>query len=315
MIMKYKVFVDGSAGTTGLRIFDRLAKRDDIELITIDESKRKDLGERVKAVNSSDISFLCLPDDAAREVAAAADKSVKILDTSTAHRTLDTWVYGLPELSKEQREKIQNATRVAVPGCHATGFIMIAHPLVKLGICANDYPFTIHSITGYSGGGKKMIAEYEDNELPLGYESPRQYGLAQHHKHIPEMTKISGLAVAPIFNPIVSNFYSGMVVTVPLHKRLLAKDITPEGVYEAFAKFYEGNKMITVHPYCESPCGGFIDSVEKSGADSIEIFVYGSNEKIMLASRYDNLGKGSSGAALQCMNLMLGADEATGLVI
>ena len=308
-----KVFIDGSAGTTGLKIFERFQSRPDLELLTISEADRKNLDARIARICEADISFLCLPDDASREICEKLPRGVRLLDTSTAHRTRPDWVYGLPELSPATRAAIADADRVAVPGCHATGFITLVAPLVSMGIAAPDYPFTAHSITGYSGGGKKMIAAYEVPDRPGTYDSPRQYALGQRHKHLPEMQKIAGLAYPPIFNPIVADFFSGMVVTVPLHTRLLAKKMTPAEVAEAMAGYYAGQRFIRVHPWGETPEDGTLDANSLAGTNNLEIFVFGTDEQIVLASRFDNLGKGASGAAVQCMNIMLGLPEDTGL--
>ena len=308
-----KVFIDGSAGTTGLKIFERFQNRSDLELLTIPEADRKNLDARIAKVCEADISFLCLPDAASREICEQLPQMVRLLDTSTAHRTLPDWVYGLPELSKERRAAVAAANRVAVPGCHATGFITLAAPLVSMGIAAPDYPFTAHSVTGYSGGGKSMIAAYEAEDRPGTYDSPRQYALGQKHKHLPEMQKIAGLAYPPVFNPIVADYFSGMVVTVPLHTRLLQKPMTPEDVTKAFADYYGGQRFIHVMPYGQLPEDGTMDANSLAGTNDLEIYIVGTAEQIVLISRFDNLGKGASGAAVQCMNLMLGLPEDTGL--
>ncbi len=308
-----KVFIDGSAGTTGLKIFERFQNRSDLELLTIPEADRKNLDARIAKVCEADISFLCLPDAASREICEQLPQTVRLLDTSTAHRTLPDWVYGLPELSKERRAAVAAANRVAVPGCHATGFITLAAPLVSMGIAAPDYPFTAHSVTGYSGGGKNMIAAYEAEERPGTYDSPRQYALGQKHKHLPEMQKIAGLAYPPVFNPIVADYFSGMVVTVPLHTRLLQKPMTPEDLTKAFADYYGGQRFIHVMPYGQLPEDGTMDANSLAGTNDLEIYIVGTAEQIVLISRFDNLGKGASGAAVQCMNLMLGLPEDTGL--
>ncbi len=308
-----KVFIDGSAGTTGLKIFERFQNRADLELLTIPEADRKNLDARIAKVCEADISFLCLPDAASREICEQLPQTVRLLDTSTAHRTLPDWVYGLPELSKERRAAVAAANRVAVPGCHATGFITLAAPLVSMGIAAPDYPFTAHSVTGYSGGGKSMIAAYEAEDRPNTYNSPRQYALGQKHKHLPEMQKIAGLAYPPVFNPIVADYFSGMVVTVPLHMRLLQKPMTPEDVTKAFADYYGGQRFIHVMPYGQLPEDGTMDANSLAGTNDLEIYIVGTAEQIVLISRFDNLGKGASGAAVQCMNLMLGLPEDTGL--
>lgn len=308
-----KVFIDGSAGTTGLKIYERFQHRADLELLTIPEVLRKDLAARLERIRAADVSFLCLPDAASREICERLPDGVRVLDTSTAHRTSPGWVYGLPELSQAQRAAVAGADRVAVPGCHATGFLTLAAPLVSLGVCAPDYPFTAHSITGYSGGGKQMIAQYETADRPASYQSPRQYALGQRHKHLPEMQRIAGLAYPPVFNPIVADFFSGMAVTVPLHARLLAKPWGPREVAEALADYYAGQRFLTVHPWGETPEDGTLDALALSGTNRLEIFVFGTEAQIVLVSRFDNLGKGASGAAVQCMNLMLGLPEDTGL--
>lgn len=306
-----KIFVDGSAGTTGLRIFERLGIRDDIELITIPENLRKDTKARCEAIESADAAFLCLPDDAAREIVGMvkSDK-VKILDTSTAHRTNDGWAYGFPELSDEFKEKICKMNRIAVPGCHASGFISLVYPLVKAGVLPKDYPIVCYSVTGYSGGGKKMIAEYEGEDKGEELFSPRQYGLTQNHKHLPEMKEICGLSQKPIFAPIVDDFYSGMVVSVPLFSNMLKGNPTAKEIHEIFEKHYAKDGVVKVMPFGKE---GFLGSNNLSGKDGLEIEVTGNDERILIASRFDNLGKGSSGAAIQCMNLALGFPETLGL--
>lgn len=306
-----KVFVDGSAGTTGLRIFERLGKRDDIELITISDEFRKDIDARRVAIEGADAAFLCLPDDAAKEIVATvkSDK-VKILDTSTAHRTDSGWAYGFPELSGEFREKIKTYNRIAVPGCHASGFIAVVYPLVSAKILPKDYPVVSYSVTGYSGGGKKMIAEYQDKERDSELSSPRQYGLTQNHKHLKEMKAICGLSDNPVFSPIVADFYSGMVVSVPLFAKLLGKKVTAMDIHKILEEHYAGSKVVKVMPFGKE---GFLGSNNLSGKDTLEIEVTGNDERILVAARFDNLGKGSSGAAIQCMNLALGCEETSGL--
>ncbi len=309
---KTKVFIDGSAGTTGLRIYDRLSERDDIELIGISEDKRKDLDCRKAAAESADAAFLCLPDAAATEIAdAVGNAKVKIFDTSTAHRTNPAWAYGFPELSDELRKKIENSDRIAVPGCHASGFCSIAAPLIAHGILPTDYPVCCTSITGYSGGGKKLISEYESDERGSEFDAPRQYGLSQKHKHLPEMKVICGLDFEPCFSPIVADFYSGMTVTIPLHARLLSKKVTVKDVFELLSEHYEGQKLIRV---AEGEIG-MLGSNILSGKDSMEIYVGGNDERILIASHFDNLGKGASGAAVQCFNIALEKEETKGLVI
>jgi N-acetyl-gamma-glutamyl-phosphate reductase len=300
-----KVFIDGSAGTTGLRIRERLAIRDDIELITLSEEFRKDISARRDALNSSDISFLCLPDAAAVEaVALVENPDTVVIDTSTAHRTRDDWAYGFPEVAS-LREKVKSSKRIANPGCHASGFIALIEPLVRAGILACDVSLTATSLTGFSGGGKKMIAEYELSD-PLK-SGGRQYALGQNHKHLPEMSKICSLSTLPIFMPIVVPHYSGMEVTVPLFKKDIngtisdIKDIYRE--YSGLVKFVESADE-----------EGFLSSAKLSGRDDMELSVYGNDERVILVSRFDNLGKGASGAAIQNMNVVLGVDEKTGLV-
>lgn len=310
----YKVFIDGKEGTTGLRIYERFADRTDIRLLTIRDELRKDPAERKKLINEADIVFLCLPDTAAREaVSLCENPGVKIIDTSTAHRTAAGWVYGFPELSAEQRQRIAAGRRIAVPGCHACGFVSLAYPLVKAGILPPDYPLVCYSVTGYSGGGKSMIAQYESTDRPKALDSPRQYGLTQRHKHLPEMRAVCGLAQDPVFAPIVADFYSGMVVSLPLYAKLLAKPAGPAEIHEVFAKHYEGQKLVTVLPFGDSGEGGYMATNALSGKDRLEILVTGNEERILLCARFDNLGKGASGAAVQCMNLMLGLDETAGL--
>ena len=311
--MSYKVFIDGSSGTTGLRIADRLAGRPELELLTIAEADRKKVEKRAEVINSADLAFLCLPDAASKEVIPLVKPEVKVLDTSTAFRTAPGWVYGFPEL-RGQREKIRTANRVAVPGCHASGFIVLARPLVEMGLVPADYPFSCHSLTGYSGGGKKMIAEYEDAARPALYSTPRAYGLTLHHKHLPEMTAVSGLTAAPVFCPIVDDYYSGMEVAVPLRMDLLP-GITPEAVSKALADYYAGEKLFTVHPLGQLPGDGMLAAGALQGTDRIELYTTASPDgsQMLLISLFDNLGKGSSGAAVQCMNIMLGLDETAGL--
>ncbi|MBW1962271.1 MAG: N-acetyl-gamma-glutamyl-phosphate reductase [Deltaproteobacteria bacterium] len=314
--MTTTVFVDGQAGTTGLKIHERLSVRDDIELIVIDPNRRKDPKARQECINSADIVFLCLPDEAARESAAlATNPKTRIIDASTAHRTHPDWVYGIPELSAAQREKISSARRVAVPGCHATGFNVIVYPLVQLGIVPRDYPLTCHSLTGYSGGGTKLIAVYEQGELTEAIRGPRPYALTLNHKHLPEMQAINSLAYPPLFMPVVANIHSGMIVSVPLFSRLLNKEKTPLGIHRTLAAWYEGQRFVSVMPFQEESSldGGFLDATACNGTNRLEIFVFGNEEQVLISSRFDNLGKGASGAAIQNMNIMLGVDEGVGL--
>ena len=305
-----KVFIDGSQGTTGLKIFDRLSKREDIELITLPEELRKDLSARADAINSSDITFFCLPDAAAIEAVSKAKDNVKILDTSTAHRTNEQWIYGFPEVFENGFERVKNANRVAVPGCHASGFIALVKPLIDAGILSPDALLTCHSITGYSGGGKKMIAEYEDENRDLLFDAPRQYALTQQHKHLKEIKAISGIDNAPAFCPIVADFYSGMCVTVPLFASQLKNGADINTVKRIFKDKYNG----PIVNYCEEIGeAGLVSANGMSGKDSMQVFVEGNEDRILLISRYDNLGKGASGAALECMNIMMGIDITTGL--
>lgn len=312
---KTKIFIDGSEGTTGLRIFERFACRDDIELLKIPSELRKDPDELRKYINASDITFLCLPDAAAREAVTYIENDhVRIIDTSTAHRTEEGWAYGYPELSPKHRDAIKNGKRVAVPGCHATGFITLAYPLVAGGILPADYPVASFSLTGYSGGGKKMIAQYEGEERGKELDSPREYALTQMHKHLKEMKAIVGLEKEPLFSPIVGDYYSGMLVTLPLYTSMLNKCKTPEELHAYMTEYYAGEKFIRVMPYgAEAETANFLGSNNCSGWDGMQIFVTGNADRVQLAARFDNLGKGASGAAIQCLNIMLGCEEEKGL--
>lgn len=295
------VFIDGKEGTTGLRIFERLENYKNIKVISLPEETRKDPLARKEMLNSCDIAFLCLPDAAAREsVSLVENDNVIIIDTSTAHRCDDSFAYGFPELSEAHLEKIKASKRIAVPGCHASGFIALIQPLVAKGVLAKDALLTCHSLTGYSGGGKKMIADYETDEREEKYDAPRQYGLTQEHKHIPEMVKISGIDTAPLFCPIVADYYSGMLVTVPIFASQLKC-----GMDELKSIFRETYKQGLVSFVDEMAEGAFIDSNTLSGNDAMQIGVYGNDERIILAARYDNLGKGASGAAVECLNIKL----------
>lgn len=299
-----KVFIDGREGTTGLGIFSRLSGREDIIVTVLPEETRKSPEARKKAINESDITVLCLPDDAAREsVSLVQNPDTVILDASTAHRTADGWVYGLPELCDGQAEKIAASKRIAVPGCHASGFISLVYPLVEQGAISKDALLCCHSVTGYSGGGKKMIAQYEADEKEEKLFAPRQYGLSQTHKHLPEMTKITGLHNPPVFCPIVSDFYSGMLVTVPLFRCQLENGATVETVKAIYRKKYDGKMNIEFQENMSD--GGFLDSNTLSGTDKMQIGVFGNEERILLTARYDNLGKGASGAAVQCLDLVI----------
>lgn len=313
--MKTKIFIDGSEGTTGLRIHERFKERDDIELLTIDKELRKDKNERKKRINSSDITFLCLPDAAAREsVSLIENEKVRVIDTSTAHRTEESWAYGFPELSKEHKKNIKVGKRIAVPGCHATGFISLVYPLISSGILPKDYPISSFSITGYSGGGKKMIAEYEEEKRDKEFSSPRQYALNQQHKHLKEMKKITGIDREPLFSPIVADYYSGMIVSVPLYTDYLKKYSTPEGVHGFISEYYANQLFVKVLKFGEeSEIGGMIAGNKYTGWDGLNIYVTGNKERMVLNAQFDNLGKGASGAAIQCLNIMLGCAEDKGL--
>lgn len=310
-----KVFIDGSEGTTGLRIFERFEGRDDIEILKIPSELRKNPVEIKKYINESDVTFLCLPDAAAKEaVEMVENENTIIIDTSTAHRTEEGWAYGYPELSKEHREAIRAGKRIAVPGCYATGFITIAHALVAGGILPADYPVSAFAVSGYSGGGKKMIAEYEGEERIEELSSPRQYALTQTHKHLKEMQKISGLAKTPLFSPMVGDYYSGMVVTLPFYTAMLNGNPTPKKIHEFLTEYYAGEKFIKVMPFgAEADTRGFIGSNVCSGWDDLEIFVSGNEDRVLVSTRFDNLGKGASGAAVQCLNIVLGCEEDKGL--
>ena len=315
--MAVNVFIDGKEGTTGLKIFERFADRSDINIMQIDEDKRKDPAEKAKIINASDYTFLCLPDAAAVEsVQLCTNSKTRIIDASTAHRTNPEWAYGFPELDASFREKIAGSNRVAVPGCYASGFVSLGYPLVKSGIMPADYPVVIHAVSGYSSAGKKAIAQYEADGRNPELDSPRLYALTQTHKHLPEMKKIAGLEYEPVFNPYVCDYFQGLTVTVGLHARLLAKKVTASDVWEMIAAHYDGCRFVKVAGFMgegvlEEP---FIPANTLAGTNMMQIFVYGNDDRIMLTSRFDNLGKGASGAAVQCLNIMLGIDEATGLV-
>ncbi|MGM9603137.1 MAG: N-acetyl-gamma-glutamyl-phosphate reductase [Faecousia sp.] len=303
-----KVFIDGSAGTTGLRISQRLGERKDLELLKLPEALRKDTCARKDFINSADIVFLCLPDDAAREAVTLVENgSVTVIDTSTAHRTDSLWAYGFPELTGA-REKIRSSRRIANPGCHASGFVALVAPLVEKGLIEADTLLTSFSLTGYSGGGKKMIAQYEDENRDELFKGPRQYALTQQHKHLKEMVCVCGLKNAPVFCPIVGDFYSGMEVTVPLFASQLCGSM--EDVKALYRGYYQNG---LVH-YCEdTDDGGMLSAAAFSFRDDMRIGVFGNEERILLTARFDNLGKGASGAAIQNMNIVLGVEEATGL--
>ncbi len=312
---KVKVFIDGSEGTTGLRINERFQDRDDIEMLTIAPELRKDIETRRRLINESDVTFLCLPDAAAREAVSLVENDyVRIIDASTAHRTEEGWAYGFPELSPVFRKAVQEGKRVTVPGCHASGLISLLYPLVASGIMPKDYPVTAFSLTGYSGGGKKMIAEYEDDERTQDYDAPREYALGQQHKHLKEMQIISGLIRKPLFSPIVCDYYSGMVVSLPICNDLLLKKQTPEELQKFFEEYYAGQIFIRVNPFgAEAESRGFLSANVQSGWDGLEIFATGSEDRLLVSARFDNLGKGASGAAIQCFNIMFGKEEDYGL--
>ena len=308
-----KIFIDVKAGTTGLRIYERLENRHDIEIITLSEELRKDPEAREQAINSADVVFLCLPDAASIEaVAMVKNENTVIIDTSTAHRTNPDWAYGFAELSASFENKIKTSKRIAVPGCHASGFIALVYPLIEAGILSKDVELTCHSLTGYSGGGKQMIAQYDEDGRDVLLDAPRQYGIAQSHKHLKEMVKISGLENAPIFCPIVSDFYSGMEVTVPIFKSMLKNGAIVDDIRKIYFDKYNTEIVKYVEDADE---GGFLASNKLSGKDSMEITVCGNEDRIILVARYDNLGKGASGAALECLNIVLGNEKTANLDI
>jgi N-acetyl-gamma-glutamyl-phosphate reductase len=315
--MKKKVFVDGQHGTTGLKIRERLSGRKDIEVIEIEGDKRKDPAGRKKLLNEADIVFLCLPDDAAREsVSLITNRAVRVIDGSTAHRVAEGWVYGLPELKKGQRALIKDSGRVTVPGCHATGFSLMLYPLVVQGIVGTDYPVSCHAVAGYSGGGRAMINDYERPGAPDYVKNPRAYALGLNHKHVPEMTKYAGLKQPPIFAPTVVNVYAGEIISIPLAADHLKKLLDAAGAREILAEYYAGERFVKVMPYPADDHlkNDFLTFADCNGTNNLEIFVSGGKDRILLSARYDNLGKGASGAAVQNLNIMLGIEESTGLV-
>lgn len=317
--MKVKVYIDGSEGTTGLRINERFEGRDDIELLHISSELRKDPEERRKFINASDITFLCLPDAAAIEAVGLVDpdnRHTVIIDASTAHRTEPGWAYGLPELGDEFRKKIILGKRIAVPGCYASGFLMDVYPLIKMGFIGNDYPVCVNALSGYSGAGKKAIAVYESEDKPQEFNSPRMYALSQQHKHLKEMKAIAGLKTEPLFVPVVDDYYSGMIVTFPIYTNLMKKKVTPKELQEALEDFYKGQKFIHVMPFgAEAELNNFFHANYYSGRDDAIIYVTGNEDRILVTSIFDNLGKGASGAAIQCMNIHLGLPEEKGLCL
>lgn len=313
--MKTKIFIDGSEGTTGLRIYERFEGRDDVELLKISSELRKDVNERKRLINESDITFLCLPDAAAREsVSLVENENVRIIDTSTAHRTEEGWAYGFAELSDAHRDAIKNGKRIAVPGCYATGFISLVYPMIASGIMPADYPVSSFAMSGYSGAGKKVIAAYEADERPVDFEAPREYALTQEHKHLKEMKKITGLNKEPLFSPLICDYYSGMVVSVPLYTSMLNNVSSVEDVHKAIFDFYAEEQFVKVMPLDASAGeGNMLAGNACSGWDGLRIFVTGNADRIVLSSQFDNLGKGASGAAIQCLNIMLGCEENKGL--
>ena len=305
-----KVFIDGSAGTTGLRIREMLGKREDISLIALPEQLRKDVAARRDAINGADAVFLCLPDDAAREaVGLVENENTVVIDASTAHRTSPGWAYGFPELSAEHRAAIVNGKRIANPGCYASGFLALVYPLVAAGVLPKDYPLVCHAVSGYSGAGKKGIAEYEAENRPESYDTPRLYALTLSHKHLPEMQAVCGLTRTPVFNPYVCDYYCGMTVNVPLFSDLLAKKVSVADVKELLRVHYAGAHFVTLG---EEP-SGYVSANTLNGTNRMELLVNGNERQILLTARFDNLGKGASGAAIQNMNLALGLDECLSL--
>lgn len=307
-----KVFIDGGAGTTGLRIVERLSVREDVELLTLPEETRKDPAARKEMINQADVVFLCLPDDAAREsVALVENPDTVVIDASTAHRTLPEWAYGFPELSKAHEEKIFTSKRIAVPGCHASGFIALVYPLVESGLLDKNALLTCHSVTGYSGGGKKMITDYENEGRNVLLNAPRQYALGQQHKHLKEMQAVTGIENAPMFSPIVADFYSGMVVTVPLFKAQLLNGGAEE-IKSVYRQKYDNAFVQYVETLDEN---GLLSGLALSGKDCMKVTVAGNADRILLIAAYDNLGKGASGAAIECMNMAIGAEREKGLAL
>ncbi len=314
--MKYTVFIDGGEGTTGLKIQERFSNREDVTLLKLPEAQRKDTLSRKTMLNEADYVFLCLPDQAAKEaVSLVENPSVKIIDASTAHRTLANWDYGFPELSETHKKNIQNSKRVAVPGCYATGFLSIVYPLIQKNIIAPEHPVTCFGLSGYSGGGKQTIAQYENPEKPKALQSPRIYALPLEHKHLPEMQKISGLVHKPLFNPIIDNYYAGMLLSVPLQIYSTKGKYTAGEIHSIFTEYYNNQPMVKVQPFQGDTVlrDGFLPASTLENQDGLEIFVCGNQEQVSLTARLDNLGKGASAAAVQCMNIMMGIDQKTGL--
>ncbi|MGN0823103.1 MAG: N-acetyl-gamma-glutamyl-phosphate reductase [Candidatus Gallimonas sp.] len=305
-----KVFIDGKAGTTGLRIYERLGKRDDVAVVSLSESLRKDVAARKEAINGADVVFLCLPDDAAREaVTLVENPNVVVIDASTAHRTQAGWAYGFPELSPAHRAKIASSKRIANPGCYASGFISLVYPLIAHGIAERDYPFTCHAVSGYSGAGNKGIAQYEAADRDKSFDTPRLYALGLEHKHLPEMTAVCSLTRQPVFNPYVCDYYNGMTVNVPLFTDLLKRKVCAEELEELYRAHYAGSRFISV----EREPSGFVSANTLNGTNELRILVNGNADRLLLTARFDNLGKGASGAAIQNMNIALGLDEGVSL--
>lgn len=307
----YNVFIDGKEGTTGLQIYERLGRRKDLNIISLPEELRKDVSARKEALNAADIAFLCLPDAAAKEaVSLVESETVKIIDASTAHRTTPEWAYGFAELSENHRNKISLSRRIANPGCYASGFISLVYPLVKSGVAPADYPFVCHAVSGYSGAGKKGIAQYEAQPRDPSFDTPRLYALTLAHKHLPEMTAECGLTRKPVFNPYVCDYYCGMAVNVPVFVSLLNKKVTANDLKEIYTEWYGKSNFLKIG----TEESGFISANKYNGTNYMEILINGNDEQILLTSRFDNLGKGASGAAVQNMNIALGLDETTGLL-
>lgn len=315
--MKYKIFVDGQEGTTGLEIYQHLGSRKELEVLRINPDLRKDPGERKRMINQANIVFLCLPDDAAKEsVSLVENDHTCLIDASTAHRTDPNWVYGLPELNKSQRQRIRQSRRITVPGCHATGFVAAMAPLVASGVVPPDYPASCFSITGYSGGGKKLIARYEvDLKGTDTVEAHRMYALGLRHKHLPEMACHTGLRFPPVFNPILANIYKGMVVSIPLQTALLPGSPSAHDIHKLLVERYLGECFIKVMPFGGEGAldEGYLQPMGCNNTNRLELYVFGHQSQAVVSARFDNLGKGASGAAVQCMNIRLGLDETTGL--
>lgn len=313
-----KIFIDGQVGTTGIQIYDRLKDREDLQIISIPDEKRKDLKAKKVILNEVDLVILCLPDQAAKEsVSLIENPDVKVIDASTAHRTDENWAYGLPELNKNQRGLIRKSKRVSNPGCYPTGLILAIQPLIAEGIVPHDYPVTLNALSGYSGGGKNLVETYENSEISgQEYISSRPYALGVKHKHVPEMQKYTGLKFAPIFTPSVGNFYKGMLVTIPIFTRLLSRNLSAEEVRDNLEKYYENEQFVKVMPFGSSDYlqNGFLSATDCNDTNNVELFVFDHDNQILLTARLDNLGKGASGAAVQNMNIMLGLEESKSLI-